>query len=204
LSVKTDDSSDVPTDLPPGPRIGLIGLLDERVDQDLLCRLALEIPLAHVILIGKQDDIKIDKLRGLANLHFLGPKPFDQLPEYVSNFTVGLIPYVVNEQTLSVNPIKLREMLAAGCPVVSTALPEVMRVREQAAAESGCKKEELDRRAGIWIAHNHAEFVAHVRHLVEHPLMRNERNAVSAQMSSEAWSDKVSEILRLSNLAQPE
>jgi glycosyltransferase involved in cell wall biosynthesis len=200
---EADNRLDVPADVPPGPKIGLIGLLDERVDQDLLRRLAQEIPQAQVLLVGKQDDISTDKLNDLANLHFLGPRPFRELPKYVASFTVGLIPYLVNEQTLSVNPIKLREMLAAGCPVVSTALPEVMSVRERLAGEIGGAGDELTRRTGIWIAHNHDEFIAQARYLVSQPLTWDERKAVSGLMSSETWSDKVHEILQLALRAQP-
>jgi len=110
----------------PSPAIGFFGLLSEWVDQELLLRLAREFPDASLVLIGKAD-VPVTRLEGIPNIHLAGPKPFSELPFYISSFTVGIIPFVVNDLTRSVNPIKLREMLSAGCPVVSTALPEVAR-----------------------------------------------------------------------------
>jgi hypothetical protein len=65
------------------------------------------------------------------NMHFLGRKPYADLPAYCREFDVGLIPFRINELTLAVNPIKLREYLAAGLSVVSTPLPEVHLYSEQ-------------------------------------------------------------------------
>jgi hypothetical protein len=62
-------------------------------------------------------------------MHFLGRKPYEQLPAYCKYFDVGLIPFKISELTRAVNPIKLREYLAAGLPVVSTPLPEVLGYR---------------------------------------------------------------------------
>ena len=59
------------------------------------------------------------------NIHLLGPRPYSSLPGYAKGFTAAMLPFKVNRLTESVNPIKLREYLAAGLPVVSTALPEV-------------------------------------------------------------------------------
>ena len=59
-------------------------------------------------------------------MHFLGPKRYEQLPAYCKHFDIGLIPFVVNELTRAVNPIKLREYLAAGLGVISTPMPEVL------------------------------------------------------------------------------
>ena len=113
-----------PSDLPDGKIIGFFGLISEWVDQELLVRLAKEIPDAHIVLIGKAD-VNVESLATVSNIHILGPKLFDELPSYVAHFDVGIIPFVVNDLTKAVNPIKLREMLAAGCPVVSTDLEEV-------------------------------------------------------------------------------
>jgi len=63
--------------------------------------------------------------RGIPNMHFLGRRPYADLPAYCKAFDVGLIPFKVNRLTEAVNPIKLREYLAAGLPVVSSPMPEV-------------------------------------------------------------------------------
>ena len=76
------------------------------------------------MLIG-DSTIDLARYRAYPNLHFLGRKPYADLPAYCRHFDVGLIPFKVNDLTRSVNPIKLREYLAAGLPVVSTPMPEV-------------------------------------------------------------------------------
>ena len=170
-----------PSDLPPGPVIGFFGLLSEWLDYPMILALAKAYPEAQVVLIGKAD-VDVDRLRGVANLHLLGPRPFRELPRYVAHFTVGLIPFVINELTLAVNPIKLREMLAAGCPVVSTALPEVVRFAGQ---------------SGVRIAHSREEFIAQVGLELAQPPAMEQRRAMSEAMRSETWAQKVSNLLLL-------
>jgi glycosyltransferase involved in cell wall biosynthesis len=70
-----------------------------------------------------------EALRGLPNVHRLGQKPYALLPAYCRGFDVGIIPFRKSDLTLRANPLKLREYLAAGLPVVSTSLPEVARYR---------------------------------------------------------------------------
>ena len=80
----------------------------------------------HFVLIGDADSsIDLSRYRAMPNMHFLGRKPYSDLPAYCQHFDVGLIPFKVNELTYAVNPIKLREYLSAGLPVVSTPMPEV-------------------------------------------------------------------------------
>ena len=64
------------------------------------------------------------RLRALPNVHFLGRKPYAALPGYCKAFDVALLPFIKNELTENANPLKLREYLAAGLPVVSTDIPE--------------------------------------------------------------------------------
>ncbi|MEI6149533.1 MAG: glycosyltransferase, partial [bacterium] len=167
------------------PVVGFFGLLSEWVDQDLILRLAKEFPQATILLIGKAD-VEVTRLQGVPNIQLAGPKPFAELPSHIARFTMGIIPFVVNDLTRAVNPIKLREMLAAGCPVVSTALPEV---EKYAGIESGV-------RSAVCVAHDADEFLAGVRACLEHPLSIEERRAVSDSMAGEAWAGKVDAILR--------
>jgi glycosyltransferase involved in cell wall biosynthesis len=80
-------------------------------------------------MIGKEL-VDVSALKQYPNVHFLGRKAHQELPGYCKAFSVGLIPYVLNERILHVNPIKLREYLSAGLPVVSTAVPEVMHYKD--------------------------------------------------------------------------
>ena len=170
--------------------IGFFGLLSEWVDQPLLLRLAKEFPDATLLLIGKAD-VPVSSLQGIPNIHLLGPKPFSELPAHIAGFTVGIIPFEVNDLTRSVNPIKLREMLSAGCPVVSTALPEVERY--------GAQRIEVhaQRCPAVQIARDHNEFVEAVRRILDNPLSPDERRMVSDSMAGETWTAKVNEILVL-------
>ena len=67
-------------------------------------------------------------LQGANNIRLLGRKPYADLPRYAKAFDVALMPFKMNELTLASNPLKVREYLAAGLPVVSTAIPEVERL----------------------------------------------------------------------------
>ncbi len=116
----------VPADIAgiPHPRLGFFGLIRDWVNLDLLAEAARRRPEWHFVLLG-DSTVNLSTYRDLANMHFLGRKPYKQLPAYCRQFDVGLIPFRINDLTRAVNPIKLREYLAAGLPVVSTPLPEV-------------------------------------------------------------------------------
>lgn len=109
----------------PHPILGFFGLIRDWVDLDLLAEVAKRRPDWHIVLLG-DSTVDLAPYRDIPNMHFLGRKPYASLPAYCKCFDVGLIPFKVNELTKSVNPIKLREYLAAGLPVVSTTLPEVV------------------------------------------------------------------------------
>jgi glycosyltransferase involved in cell wall biosynthesis len=113
-----------------GPIIGFFGLIHEWVDQDVLCRVAAAFPQATIVLIGK---VQVDdaRLRAMPNIRLLGQRPYAELPAYAAAFDVALVPFVRNELTAAVNPIKLREYLCAGLPVVATALPEILLLSDR-------------------------------------------------------------------------
>jgi glycosyltransferase involved in cell wall biosynthesis len=169
-----------PADLPPGKIVGFFGLVSEWLDQELIVKTARAVPDAQVVLIGRPD-VKTDALEGIPNLHLLGPRPFRELPAYLRHFEVGIIPFVINDLTRAVNPIKLREMLAGGCPVVSTALPEVSRIANSSSA--------------VDVAHTHDEFIRYVQARLASAPTEDQRRSISQSMAGETWSAKVDEIL---------
>ncbi|MGD9825113.1 glycosyltransferase [Desulfobacter sp.] len=112
----------------PHPRLGFFGLIRDWVDVDLLWQIAKKRPEWHFVLIGDADSsIDIGRYKETTNMYFLGRKPYQDLPSFCGHLDLGLIPFKINELTHAVNPIKLREYLSAGLPVVSTPMPEVKK-----------------------------------------------------------------------------
>ncbi|MBT0159189.1 glycosyltransferase family 1 protein [Candidatus Bathyarchaeota archaeon A05DMB-2] len=106
------------------PIIGYIGAVYEWVNIDLICRLAESHPEYSILIVGPVLH-GMSKLKKHANIITVGHKKYSFLPQYLASMDVCLIPFKINALTLASNPIKLFEYLAAGKPVVSTALPEV-------------------------------------------------------------------------------
>lgn len=110
-----------------GPRLGFFGVLDERADLELIEGIAKLRPNWQLILIGPV--VKIDEahLPKLANIHYLGIKPYAELPSYLAHWDVALLPFALNESTRFISPTKTPEYLAAGKPVVSTPIQDVVK-----------------------------------------------------------------------------
>ncbi|HEY6187330.1 MAG TPA: glycosyltransferase [Pyrinomonadaceae bacterium] len=121
-----DPETVVPDDLArlPRPHIGFFGLIADWVDLELLARVAKRFSSGSLVMLGKTTT-DVSALASLPNVHFLGRKPYELLPAYCKGFDVALMPFRINELTLNANPLKVREYLAAGLQVVSTAIPEV-------------------------------------------------------------------------------
>ena len=110
----------------PRPRLGFFGVIDERFDVDLLTSVAGLRPDWHFVMIGPVVKIDPALLPHAANIHWLGPKPYDDLPEYLAHWDLGLMPFALNESTRFISPTKTPEFLAAGLPVVSTPVRDVV------------------------------------------------------------------------------
>ncbi len=111
----------------PHPRMGFYGVLDERLDIALLASVADLRPETHFILVGPTAKIDGKDLPRRPNLHYLGGKSYAELPAYVGNWDVALMPFALNEATRFISPTKTPEYLAAGRPVVSTPIVDVVR-----------------------------------------------------------------------------
>jgi glycosyltransferase involved in cell wall biosynthesis len=107
----------------PGPLVGYVGLIDDYLDLELLVRVADRLQEGTLVLVGAANT-DVSMLRH-DRIKLLGVRPYESIPAYIAGFDCCLIPFQVNPLTVAVNPIKLREYLAAGRPVVSTPLPEV-------------------------------------------------------------------------------
>jgi len=121
-------SKQEPEDQRPIPhlRLGFAGVIDERMDVALLDEIAVRHPEWHLIMVGPVVKIDPATLPRRANIHFLGPKPYKDLPTYMGGWDVALLPFALNESTRFISPTKTPEYLAAGCPVVSTPIRDVV------------------------------------------------------------------------------
>ena len=110
----------------PHPRAGFFGVLDERFDLDLMREVAGLRPDVHFVLIGPVVKIDAATLPQAANIHYLGGKSYHELPQYLAGWDVALMPFALNESTRFISPTKTPEYLAAGKPVVSTPIHDVI------------------------------------------------------------------------------
>ncbi|GAB2570368.1 glycosyltransferase family 1 protein [Spirosoma areae] len=110
-----------------GPRIGYSGVLDERLDLTLISELAHRRPDWQFVFLGPVVKINPNDLPKGPNLHYLGMKAYNDLPAYFSNWQAAMMPFAINEATRYISPTKTPEYLAAGLPVVSTPIRDVLR-----------------------------------------------------------------------------
>ena len=108
------------------PRIGYYGVLDERIDIDLLSQLATLRPDWQFILIGPVVKIDPSILPRQNNIHYLGSKNYAELPYYLAGWDIAIMPFALNESTRFISPTKTPEYLAGGIPVVSTPIEDVV------------------------------------------------------------------------------
>jgi glycosyltransferase involved in cell wall biosynthesis len=118
------------------PVIGFFGALSPWLDYELLHQIAVHRKDWSLVFIGPCDT-DISRFSGLENVFFAGKVPYAELPVHAARFDVGIIPFIVNDLTVSVNPLKLLEYLACGLPVVTTDLPEVRKFAEYVSIASG-------------------------------------------------------------------
>jgi glycosyltransferase involved in cell wall biosynthesis len=173
-----DEETKIPDEIKdlPKPVIGFHGLLADWVDFELLKKTAEHFKNGSIVLIGKiavDAERKIKILNNISNIHFLGRKPYEELPAFCKGFDVALNPFAINDLTLAANPLKVREYLAAGLQVVSTDIPEV-RILEH-----------------CLIGKNHGDFIGKIEFALENPKPREE---ISDSIRHESWEAKIDEL----------
>lgn len=158
------------------PVIGYFGSLHEWIDIELIDWLAASRPNWNFLLIGHAA-ADVSRLRARPNVHLPGPQPYADLPRWAKAFDVAIIPYRLNRQVLNANPLKLREYLATGKPVVSVSNPEIEKFAQV-----------------VRIARGREDFLAKV----EQALTQDTPDAAAARMASvagETWDARVETVL---------
>lgn len=173
-----DQETKIPDEIKdlPKPIIGFHGLLADWVDFELIKKTAEHFSNGSVVLIGKitvDAERKIKILDGVKNIHFLGRKPYSELPAFCKAFDVALNPFEISELTLAANPLKVREYLAAGIEVVSTDIPEV-RILDF------CR-----------IGETHEGFIKQIEESLANP---PSKTTVSDSIKAESWEARIDEL----------
>ena len=109
-----------------GPRLGYVGVIDERIDLPLLARLADTLPEWSLIMVGPIAKIEESALPRRPNIYYLGKQAYAALPSLLKGFDVCLMPFALNEATRHISPTKTLEYMAAQRPIVSTSVPNVV------------------------------------------------------------------------------
>jgi len=111
----------------PGKKLGFFGVIDERIDLDLIAAVADQRPDWSIVMVGPVVKIDEAKLPRRSNIFYLGSKAYAELPAYAAGWDVALMPFAINAATRFISPTKTPEYLAAGLPVVSTPITDVIR-----------------------------------------------------------------------------
>jgi glycosyltransferase involved in cell wall biosynthesis len=141
-----------------GPRLGFFGVIDERMDLDLVAGIADSRPCWQLVMIGPVVKIDPATLPLRPNLHWIGPRDYRELPAYLAGWDVAIMPFAINEATRFISPTKTPEYLAGGVPVVSTPITDVVRPYGE--------------RGFVEIASDAAGFVAKAAALMQRPKER--------------------------------
>ncbi len=168
----------------PHPRLGFFGVIDERFDIALLDSVAKICPDWHFVMIGPVVKIDPDSLPKHSNIHYLGSKSYSQLPDYLAGWDLALLLFARNESTKFISPTKTPEYLAAGKPVISTSIRDVVRPY----GELGL----------VHIADTPADFIQAVEDVLAHPRIDLEWLAkVDDFLSHISWDDTWAEMSSL-------
>jgi UDP-galactopyranose mutase len=117
---EAEEQSDIPH-----PRLGFYGVIDERLDLEIVERLAQAHPEWHIVLVGPVVKIDPERLPRRPNIHYFGQRSYDQLPGYLAGWDVCLLPFARNDATKFISPTKTLEYMAAELPIVSTPITDV-------------------------------------------------------------------------------
>jgi glycosyltransferase involved in cell wall biosynthesis len=157
----------------PHPRIGYFGVIDERMNLNLVEQVALRKPEWHFIFVGPVVKISTDSLPVRHNIHYLGMKDYEHLPEYIAGWDIAMMPFAQNESTQFISPTKTPEYLASGKAVVSTPVRDVVKTYG-----------DLD---GVHIAADEDQFIKAIQYELDHPLKARRLKKIDDMLSLNSW-----------------
>jgi glycosyltransferase involved in cell wall biosynthesis len=162
------------------PIIGYFGTISERIDISLLKLIESEIPEASLVLIGPVH-LGTSDLPHSSRIYYPGLIPHNQLAGFAQQFSVAIIPFCITEATNKLNPVKTLEYMAAGVPVVSTALPDIVQLFA----------------SYVSVAMDHEEFIAHIRRILKTPPVDqiSAASKLARESSWQAMTDRILEFL---------
>jgi glycosyltransferase involved in cell wall biosynthesis len=161
----------------PGPVVGFFGLIERFIDLDLLDYLAEQRPHWTFLMIGRVA-VPEEQVPRRPNVHLIGKRPYEQLPAYGKRFDAAIIPYRPGAWSFHANPIKLREYLAMGKPVVSVETPQVNKFADV-----------------VEVARSREEFLAALDKVLLHPPSADKTRARMDRVASSGWDRRVAEVV---------
>jgi glycosyltransferase involved in cell wall biosynthesis len=165
------------------PRLGYAGVIDERMDLDLLREVAARRPEWQLVLLGPVVKIDPASLPKASNIHYLGMKHYAELPAYMAGWDIGMLPFALNESTRFISPTKTPEYLAAGLPVLSTPIRDVINPY----GELGL----------VGIANGPQEFISVAERLMDGPVSTGVRASIDKFLSQSSWNKTWSDMNKL-------
>ncbi len=170
----------------PAPVVGYVGSLSDRLDRALIARAAERYPHVSFVLIGPIHGSFGSPPRA-DNIHYLGLKPHDALPEYMARFDLAVMPFRMTPAALATNPVKTLEYLAAGCVVLSMPIPDVVRFYSDVVAIADTPEDFIDRIGAL---------------LTEDPAERQARGIEKARGASwDAMADRMEELIQSAQIS---
>ncbi len=167
----------------PRPIVGFFGLIERWIDLELIDYLAVQRPHWSFVLIGRVA-VPENEVPRRRNIHFLGKRSYDELPAYGRHFDAAIIPYRLTQQVIHANPIKLREYLAMGRPVVSVSTPEIDKYADV-----------------VEIARSNPEFLARLDGVLSRAHTPEEAQRRVARVAGESWDLRLQEVMRIVDAA---
>ena len=160
----------------PGPVVGFFGLIEQWIDFELIDYLAEQRPEWTFLFIGRVA-VNEASLPRRSNLHFVGKRPYESLPAYGKQFDVAVIPFRLTDVILHANPLKLREYLAMGKPIVSVSTPEIDKYADV-----------------VEIAHGREEFLGRLDRVLARPDSLSAVKRRTARVAGESWDGRLREV----------